>query len=125
MKYIDGFVLVVPKDKVEDYKKMAQEGKESWMRHGALSYYECMGDDLEPKDEGMGKTLGFKELTKAGESDTVWFSFITYKDKAHRDEVNKKVQDEMAEAYKDATDFQMPFEANRISIGGFTVEVEG
>lgn len=124
-KYIDGFILVIPKEKVEDYKKMAEEGKEAWMRHGALSYYECMGDDLEPKDMGGGAPVGFKELTKASESDTVWFSFITFKDKAHRDEVNKKVHDEMAETYKDQTDFQMPFEMNRFSTGGFTVEVEG
>lgn len=124
-KYVDGFVIVIPKDKVEDYKKMAQEGKESWMKHGALSYYECMGDDLEPKDMGGGMPLGFKELTKANSNDTVWFSFITYKDRAHRDEVNKSVNEEMAEKYKDATDFQMPFETNRISVGGFSVEVEG
>ena len=124
-KYVDGFVIVIPREKVEEYKKMAQEGKDAWTRHGALSYLECMGDDLEPKDEGMGKTLGFKELTKAGPDDTVWFSFITYKDKAHRDEVNKKVMDEMGKKYQDATDFKMPFETNRMSVGGFAVEVEG
>jgi len=124
-KYIDGFVIVIPKDKVEDYRKMAEQGKESWMRHGALSYFECMGDDLEPKDMGGGLPLGFKELTKAGPDDTVWFSFITFKDKAHRDEVNSKVNEEMGELYKDQTDFQMPFETNRMSVGGFSVEVEG
>jgi len=124
-KYVDGFVIVIPKEKVEDYKKMAEEGKEVWMRHGALSYFECMGDDLEPKDMGGGMPLGFKELTKAGPDETVWFSFITYKDKQHRDEVNKKVMDEMAETYKDKPDFQMPFETNRMSVGGFSVEVEG
>lgn len=124
-KYVDGFVLVVPKDKVEAYKKMAEEGKETWMRHGALSYFECMGDDLEPKDMGGGMPVGFKELAKAGPTDTVWFSFITFNSKEHRDEVNKKVMDEMSETYKDATDFQMPFEMNRFSTGGFNVEVEG
>ena len=49
-KYVDGFVLVVPKDKVDEYKKMAKIGAESWMKHGALEYMECIGDDLEPKD---------------------------------------------------------------------------
>lgn len=125
MKYVDGFVLVVPKDKVEAYKKMAEEGKEAWMRHGALSYFECMGNDLEPKDMGGGMPVGFKELAKADSSDTVWFSFITFKDKAHRDEVNKKVIDEMSEKYKDATDFQMPFDLKRFSTGGFEAVVEG
>lgn len=123
-KYVDGFVLVIPKDKVEDYKKMAEEGKESWMRHGALSYFECMGDDLEPKDMGGGMPVGFKELTKAGPEDTVWFSFIVFKDKAHRDEVNKKVMAEMSEKYKDVKDFAMPFEMNRFSTGGFEAVVE-
>lgn len=124
MKYVDGFVLVVPKDRVEEYKKMAQEGKEAWMRHGALSYFECMGDDLEPKDMGGGMPVGFKELAKAGPDDTVWFSFIVFKDKAHRDEVNKKVMDEMSENYKEATDFSMPFEMDRFSVGGFEAVVE-
>lgn len=124
MKYVDGFVLVVPKDRVEEYKKMAQEGKEAWMHHGALSYFECMGDDLEPKDMGGGMPVGFKKLAKAGPDDTVWFSFIVFKDKAHRDEVNKKVMDEMSENYKEATGFSMPFEMDRFSVGGFEAVVE-
>jgi len=124
-KYVDGFVLVIPKDKIEEYKKMAQEGRDSWMRHGALSYFECMGDDLEPKDMGGMKQLGFEKLAKAESNETVWFSFITYNSKEHRDEVNKKVMDEMNEKYKDQKDFQMPFDMNRMAQGGFKVEVEG
>jgi uncharacterized protein YbaA (DUF1428 family) len=51
-KYVDGFVLVIPKDKAEDYKKMAESGRDAWMKHGALAYYECRGDDLVPPDMG-------------------------------------------------------------------------
>ncbi len=124
-KYVDGFVLVVPKDKVEEYTKMAEEGRDVWMKHGALSYFECMGDDLAPKEMGDMKGLGFEELAKVGSNETVWFSFITYNSKEHRDEVTKKVMAEMDEKYKDQKDFQMPFEMSRMAQGGFKVEVEG
>ena len=109
-KYVDGFVLVVPKDKTEEYKKMAEEGKETWMRHGALAYFECIGDDLEPKEMDGMKPLGFTNMAKAGPDETVWFSFIVFQSKEHRDEVNKKVMDEMNEKYKDAKDMPMPMD---------------
>lgn len=124
-KYVDGFVLVVPKDKVQEYAKMAAEGRDMWMKHGALEYYECKGDDLEPKEMGGMKPLGFMEMAKASADETVWFSFLVYKSKQHRDEVNKKVMDEMNEKYKDAKDFSMPFDMKRMAYGGFNVEVEG
>lgn len=124
-KYIDGFVLVVPKDKVEEYIKMATEGRDAWMKHGALEYYECKGDDLEPKEMGDMKERAFTEMTKTNADETVWFSFIVFKSKQHRDEVNKKVMDEMNEKYKDAKDFLMPFDMKRMAHGGFSVEVEG
>lgn len=121
-KYVDGFVLVVPSDKVEDYKKMAKMGAESWMKHGALEYMECMGDDLEPKDMGGGVPRSFTEMAGAKGTETVWFSFIVYKSKEHRDEVNEKVMKEMSEM--GGEDFQMPFDIKRIAIGGFEVVVE-
>ena len=124
-KYVDGFVLVVPKEKVQEYTKMATEGRDMWMKHGALEYYECIGDDLVPKEEGGMKPLGFTELTKTNADETVWFSFIVFKSKQHRDEVNKKVMEEMGEKYKDLKDFSMPFDMKRMAHGGFNVEVEG
>lgn len=124
-KYIDGFVLVVPKDKVQEYTKMATEGRDMWMKHGALQYYECQGDDLEPKEMGGMKPLGFTELAKAKVDETVWFSFIVFESKQHRDEVNAKVMDEMDEKYKDAKDFVMPVDTQRMAYGGFSVEVGG
>lgn len=124
-KYIDGFVLVVPKGKETEYTKMASEGRDAWMKHGALAYYECKGNDLEPKQMGEMKHLGFNELTKADSDEDVWFSFIVFESKAHRDDVNKKVMDEMDEKYKDATDFAMPFDMARMATGGFDVIIEG
>ncbi len=124
-KYIDGFVLVVPKDKVAEYTKMATEGRDSWMKHGALQYFECKGDDLKADEMGDMKTLAFNELAKASADETVWFSFIVFESKAHRDEVNAKVMSEMGEKYNEATDFVMPFDMQRMSRGGFSVEVEG
>jgi len=125
-KYVDGFVLVVPKGKEDEYKKMAEDGRDSWMRHGALQYFECRGDDLKQNEMGDEKSRAFKEMTGAAEEENVWFSFIVFKSKEHRDEVNKKVMDEMDEKYKDQKDFPaMPFDMKRMSYGGFEVAVEG
>ncbi len=124
-KYVDGFVFVVHKDKVAEYTKMASEGRDVWMKHGALEYYECKGDDLKAQETGPMKTITFPELAKAGGDETVWFSFIVFNSKEHRDEVNKKVMAEMDEKYKDAKDFVMPMDMQRMAYGGFSVEVEG
>lgn len=123
-KYVDGFVLIVPKDKVQEYTKMASEGRDMWMKHGALDYYECMGDDLNAQEMGGMKTLTFPELAKANADETVWFSFIVFESRQHRDEVNKRVMDEMSEKHADVTDFSMPFDMNRLAYGGFKVMVE-
>lgn len=124
-KYVDGFVLVVPKDKTEEYKKMAEGGRDSWVKHGAIGYYECRGDDLVPQEMGGEKARAFTEMAGAKSEETVWFSFIIFKSKEHRDEVNAKVMAEMSEQMKDQKDMQMPFDMKRMSYGGFQVEVEG
>ena len=124
-KYVDGFVLVIPKDKVEDYKKMAEDGRDSWMKHGALQYFECRGEDLVPQDMGDEKAREFAEMAGAGASDTVWFSFIIFKSKEHRDEVNAKVMAQMGEQAKEYEDMKMPFDMKKMAYGGFQVEVEG
>ena len=87
-KYVDGFVLVVPKDKIKEYQKMAEEGKEMWMKNGALEYMECLGEDLDPREMDGMKSLAFTELAKAKPNETVWFSFIVYESKERRDEIN-------------------------------------
>lgn len=121
-KYIDGFILVVPKDKVAEYEKMAKEGAESWMRHGALQYFECRGDDLKPQEMGPEKSRAFTEMAGATENDDVWFSFIVFESKEHRDEVNAKVMKEMEQS--EGPDY-MPFDMKQMAYGGFAVAVEG
>lgn len=124
-KYVDGFVLVVPKGKEAEYRKMAEEGRDSWMKHGALQYFECRGDDLKQQEMGAEKSRDFAEMAGASNEENVWFSFIIFNSKEHRDEVNKKVMAEMDEAYKDQTDFEMPSDMKKMAYGGFEVAVEG
>ncbi len=124
-KYVDGFVLVVPKGKADEYRKMAEEGRESWMRQGALEYFECKGDDLKQQEMGPDKSRSFSEMAGAKDEDDVWFSFIVFESKEHRDEVNKRVMKEMDEAYKEQSDFTSPSDMNKMAYGGFEVLVEG
>jgi uncharacterized protein YbaA (DUF1428 family) len=124
-KYIDGFVLVVPKGKEAEYQKMAEEGRASWMKHGALQYFECRGDDLKQQEMGDQKSRAFAEMAGAKSDENVWFSFIVFKSKEHRDQVNKKVMEEMSEKYKDQSDFTMPTDMKKMAYGGFEVAVEG
>lgn len=122
-KYVDGFVLVVPQGKVEEYKKMAGWGRDMWMKAGALKYFECVGEDLEAKEMGGMKPMAFTELARAKKGETVWFSFIVYNSREHRDEVNARVMDQM---HKDKHgDCSMPFDMSRMAYGGFEVAVEG
>lgn len=123
-KYVDGFVLVVPKDKEADYQKMAEEGRDSWVKHGALEYFECRGDDLKQQDMGDQKSRAFTEMAGASSDENVWFSFIVFNSKEHRDEVNKKVMEDMDEAYKELGDFVSPFDMTKMAYGGFEAVVE-
>lgn len=124
-KYVDGFVLVVPVDKEAEYQKMAEEGRDAWMKHGALQYFECRGEDMRPQEMGDEKSRDFPELVGAKEGENVWFSFIVFESREHRDEVNKKVMAEMDKIYADMTDFEMPMDGTRMAYGGFAVTVEG
>lgn len=124
-KYVDGFVLVVPKGKEAEYEQMARMGRDSWMKHGALQYFECRGDDLKQQEMGDQKSRAFQEMTDATADDNVWFSFIVFESREHRDEVNKKVMEEMDESYADQGDFEMPNDMKKMAYGGFTVTVEG
>lgn len=124
-KYVDGFVLVIPKNKISEYKKMAMEGASIWMKYGALEYMECMGNDLTPKGADGMKPVAFTEMAKAKPEDTVWYSFVVYKSKKHRDEVNAKVMQEMNKHMEKYKDKPMPFDMKRFAYGGFEVIVEG
>ena len=112
--YVDGFVLTVPKKNFGVYKKMASEASKIWKRFGALGYYECMANDMKPKFV----TFTFPKMTKQKSSETVWFSFIIHKSRAHRDTVNKKVMAYFDKKYADKKDMKMPFDTKRMAYGG-------
>jgi uncharacterized protein YbaA (DUF1428 family) len=118
-KYVDGFVFVVKKKDLAAYRRMAKLGAKIWKRHGALDYKECQGDDLKPKGpEGM-MPMSFTKLTKARPGETVWFSFIVYKSRKHRDAVNAKVMKDPAMNDPAWQDKPMPFDLKRMAAGGF------
>ncbi|OGC80726.1 RNA signal recognition particle [Candidatus Adlerbacteria bacterium RIFCSPLOWO2_01_FULL_51_16] len=121
-KYVDGFVLVVPKSKIAAYRTMAAAGARMWKKHGALDYKECIGDDLNPHMGGM-PALTFPKLVKLKKGETVAFSYIVYKSRAHRDQVNKKVMAQMDKEYKGKKMPPMPFDMKRMAYGGFKVIV--
>ncbi len=116
--YVDGFVLSIPKKNTAKYKKMASEAKDVWLKFGALDYKECKIEDAEPKFV----TLTFSKMAKTKADEAVWFSFIVFKDKKHRNEVNKKVMAYFAEKY-DEGNMQMPFDMKRLAYAGFKVVV--
>jgi uncharacterized protein YbaA (DUF1428 family) len=117
--YADGFVIPVPKKKLNAYLKMARAAATVWRDHGALDYKECVGEDL---DVPFGKPFPRGIGTRPGE--TVVFSWIVYKSRAHRDKVNAKVmQDPRIKDMCDGKD--MPFDPRRMVYGGFTVVVSG
>lgn len=95
------------------------------MKHGALAYYECRGDELVPQEMGGDNARAFPEITGAHNDQTVWFSFIIFKSKEHRNEVNAKVMKEMGEAADEYKNMPMPFDMKQMAYGGFQVEVEG
>lgn len=117
-RYVDGFVLVVPKKKLAAYRRLAQMAAKVWMEYGALQYCECVGDDLRPK---CG--VPFPKLANTKPGETVVFSWIAYKSRAHRDRVNAKImKDPRIASMCDPKN--MPFDMKRMSYGGFEVLVE-
>lgn len=123
MSYVDGFVIAVPKNKIEDYKKIAGPAGKIWMEHGALSYKEFILEDAEPQapeEAGNMRFQWFAELAKANKDETVVFSYILYKSRAHRDEVNGKVMsDKRMQEICPAQNGEPPFQMNRMAYGGF------
>lgn len=123
-KYVDGFLLVVPKNKLSEYRKMAGFGKKLWKKHGALDYKECIGDDLQPKGMGGMKQRSFLKIANVKPGETIWFSFIVYKSKKHRDKVNAKVMNDPIMNDPKWKDKPMPFDMKRFTYGGFKVVVD-
>jgi uncharacterized protein YbaA (DUF1428 family) len=117
-KYVDGYVLCVPKKKLATYKKIASKAAEIWREYGALDYRECVGDDMKVP-EGM---LGFPKLAKPKTGEVVVFSYIVFKSRKQRDSVNKKVMSDKR-LHEMCSPDDMPFDCKRMAWGGFTTLV--
>lgn len=116
--YVDGFLLPVPKKNLETYRRMSQKAGRIWREHGAVEYRECAGDDLHPK---MAST--FPGVMKLKRGETVLFSWIVFKSRAHRDRVNAKVMKD-ARLAKMMNSKSMPFDLKRMAYGGFKIVVD-
>ena len=116
-KYVDGFVLPCPKDRVEDYRKIAQQAGEVWREHGALEYYECVAEDVKP-----GELTSFPQSVQAEDGETVIFAWITYESRVERDRINELVMKD--ERISGMAPEDMPVDMKRMIYGGFEVIVE-
>jgi uncharacterized protein YbaA (DUF1428 family) len=116
--YVDGFIVPVPRRKVATYRQIARRAARVWRDHGALAYVECIADDVKP-----GKWTSFPRSVKLKSNEVVWFSWIVFKSRRHRDQVNAKVmKDPRLTGMMDPK--TMPFDTKRMIYGGFKVMVE-
>jgi uncharacterized protein YbaA (DUF1428 family) len=118
MSYVDGFLLPIPKRKLALYRKIARAAGKVWMDHGALEYLECAGDDLR-----IHGTALFGKAVRAKKDETVFFSYIVYRSKAHRNSVNRKVMTDLR-LQRMMQPGAMPFDMKRMCYGGFKAVVE-
>jgi uncharacterized protein YbaA (DUF1428 family) len=117
-RYVDGYVLPVPKRNIEAYRRIARKAGKIWREHGALEFRECVGDDL-----NVQTGVPFPATIKLKPAETVMFSWIVFKSRAHRDRVNTKVMSDPRLAGMDPK--TMPFDCNRMVYGGFKILVDG
>ena len=117
-RYVDGFVVPVPKKNVDAYRRMARKAGKVWREHGALEYIECMADDVKP-----GKITSFPQSVNLKPDEVVFFSWIVYKSRKHRDGVNAKVMKDPRLAMM-MNPKAMPFDGKRMFMGGFKALVE-
>lgn len=117
-RYVDGFVLPVPKKNINAYRRLSRKAGEVWREHGALEYIECVADDVK-----SGKLTSFPQSVKLKRGETVVFAWIVYKSRAHRDRVNAKVmKDPRLGSMMNVK--SMPFDSKRMIWGGFKSIVE-
>lgn len=118
MSYVDGYLLPVPIDQVQAYRRIARKAGKIWREHGALEYRECVADDVK-----AGKLTSFPQSVKMKSGETVVFAWIVFKSRADRDRINAKVMEDprLAEMMKPGA---MPFDAKRMIFGGFKPIVE-
>ncbi|QYD71884.1 DUF1428 domain-containing protein [Paraburkholderia edwinii] len=116
--YVDGFVVPVPIDRLDDYRRIAERAGEVWLEHGALQYWECVADDVKP-----GKVTSFPQSVQLKDDEIVVFSWILYNSREHRDSVNAKVMEDPR--LKDMMDQKnLPFDGMRMFWGGFKTLLE-
>lgn len=115
-QYVDGFVLPLKKDRVEDYRRIATIASEVWKEHGALAFVECVADDVQP-----GKLTSFPQAVNLEPDEIVVFSYIVYPSRTERDRINALV---MKDPRLDMNPADMPFDGKRMIFGGFKVLVE-
>jgi uncharacterized protein YbaA (DUF1428 family) len=118
MAYVDGYVVPLPKKHVRIYARIARKAAKLWREHGALEYRECIGDDLQVKD-----LVQFPKIIKTKPGETVAFSWIVFKSRAHRDRVNAKVMNDPRLAKIMQQEKVVPFDCKRIVYGGFKILV--
>ena len=116
-RYVDGFVVPVPKKQLAAYRRLARKSGRNWREYGALEYCECVADDVKP-----GKVTSFPQSVKLKPNETVVFAWVTYTSRADRDRIMKKVMADPRLAGMDPT--TMPFDAKRMFFGGFKAIVE-
>ncbi len=125
MRYVDGYVLVVPEAQLAAYRKMAEEGAKLWKKYGALDYIEAVGQDLDPDANAEMKRGTFPAMAGAKPGETIIFSYILFESRQHRDEVNSRVMADPSMAPGEGEGQKMPFDLSRMAYGGFEVMVEG
>jgi uncharacterized protein YbaA (DUF1428 family) len=116
-RYVDGFVVPVPKANLEAYRRMAEDAGKVWREYGALEYTECVADDVKP-----GKLTSFPQSVNLEPDETVVFAWIVYESREHRDRVNEQVMKDPRIANMDPQ--SMPFDGKRMFWGGFKLLVE-
>jgi uncharacterized protein YbaA (DUF1428 family) len=115
--YVDGFLVPVPKDKIEAYRKLASDAGKIWKEYGALEFVECIAEDVKP-----GEVTSFPQAVKLEPGETVVFSWIVYKSRADRDRINELV---MKDPRLNGQDMKaMPFDGKRMIFGGFETLVD-
>jgi uncharacterized protein YbaA (DUF1428 family) len=112
-RYIDGFVIPVAKDRIDDYRRTAEKAARVWKEHGALDYWECVGDDL--VSEGM---VSFSQLAQAGPDETVIFAWVVFESREHRDQANQKIMADPRIQEIMGSDRPL-FDYKRMAYGGF------
>lgn len=115
-RYVDAVVIPVPTDQLDAYRELAAAAGTVWIEHGALEYFEGVGDDIAPDVDG-GAMRTFPKLAGSAADESIVFAYIVFESREHRDEVTAAVRDDPA--YQEHFAGEMPFDPARMATGGF------